>query len=488
MKIREKTEKKVFSYIEQHKMIEAGDTVVIGVSGGADSVCLLLLLLEYRKKKPFIPAVVHIHHGIREDAGEDAAYVEQLCRERGVSCRIVREDVPGLAAEQGCSLEDAGRRARYKAFQETAAQLGGGTIAVAHNKNDNAETMLFHLFRGSGLTGLCGISPRRSTAQSSAMCCSIIRPLLCLEREEIEAYLTERQISWRTDSTNEEDEYSRNRIRHHILPYVERELVSGAVEHMSRTAELLRETEDYLEQQTREARAGCVRVCERGRKYEIEAERFGALHEVLRKRLLYQLAKELSPTGKDISAVHVEDVLSLFHRQGNRTIRLPFGITAERQYGKVLLFRKDSGTGEAEVPEDCVREEDLGREFEFELFFPAKGQEVLKNQYTKWFDYDKIEESPIVRFRRQGDYLTLSDGKGNLIHKTLKDYMITEKIPREDRDRIPVLAVGSHVIWLVGYRISEYFKVNANTKRVLQVKLKRDCPQGETEEEDVGAY
>lgn len=519
-------EKKVFSYMEQHRMIVPGDKIVVGVSGGADSVCLLLLLVEYAKKVPISVGVVHVNHCIRTDAGEDARYVEELCRERNVPFYLEEADVRELAAQEKCSEEDAGRRVRYQVFYRVAEETGGARIAVAHNMGDNAETMLFHLFRGSGLKGLCGIAPVMG---------AVIRPILCLERQEVEAYLRERRISWRTDSTNGEDHYRRNRIRHHILPYAESEIVQGAAAHMFRTAEFLSETEDYLEQQTRAAWEQCVSVAvqkqpeisEQGTdtegqkqpgaleqcagpagamaRYTVDVDRFRKFHIVLQKRILLGIAKALSPTGKDISAVHVGDVLSLFEEPGNRDLSLPFGIRAGRRYGGVVLERREreeavdqgqqagSAGREVQLPTQAqdypvlIRLEN-GESLEFDIFFAIKEQEVPRNQYTKWLDYDKMIESPVVRFRRQGDFLTIADREGRLIHKTLKDYMIAEKIPREQRGKIPVLAVGSHVLWLVGYRISEYFKVSGNTNHILQVQLKKGFTVSETEEEDVGTH
>ena len=523
-----KTEKKVFSYMERHRMIVPGDKIIAGVSGGADSVCLLFLLLEYCRKVPVSLCAVHVNHCIRADSGQDAQFVESLCRELGVPFYLAREDVRGLAAREKLSEEDAGRIARYRAFRRAAEEMGGTKIAVAHNMGDNAETMLFHLFRGSGLKGLCGIAPVRG---------NVIHPLLCLERREVEAYLAERGISWRTDSTNGEDHYCRNRIRHHILPYAESEIAQGAAVRMCRTAELLSETEDYLERQTREAWGRCVRaVGQSGAAaemqqphYIVDVSRFRELHIVLRRRIVLGIAKALSPTGKDISAVHVEDVLSLFEELGNRDVSLPFGICARRRYNGVILERRSRGDAlgpgsqisrgdapgpgsqisregapsgeqnpqnlqgvsrqEAELP---ARAEDFpvtvrlenGEILEFTIIFGIKRQEILRNQYTKWLDYDKIIEVPVVRYRKPGDYLTIADGEGKLRHKPLKEYMITEKIPREQRGQIPVLASGSHILWLAGYRISEYFKVGENTNRVLQVKLMK----GETEEENVGAH
>lgn len=444
-------------------MIQPGDRLILGVSGGADSVCLLFLLLEYRKRMPFEIAVVHVNHGIRGTAAEeDAAYVAKLCREQGLTFRLESVDVKAYTAAEKCSEEDAGRRLRYRAFEETARELGGTRIAVAHNAEDRAETMLLHLFRGSGLKGMRGIEPVRV---------DIIRPVLCLERREIEAYLRERNIPWRTDATNDGDDYTRNRIRHHLLPWVEREVSGRVISHMCRTADILSETENYLRQQTSEALAGCLaRPFEPGGdRAEIRVDRFLACHPILQKRILLSLAEELSPTGKDISAVHVEEALSLFEKEGNRSVDLPFGIRFARRYGKVVAGRR--GEPKSGSLPKLTYQRILIREGE-----ELPGKLYARNQYTKCFDCDKIKETPVLRFRRTGDYLTISDGAGNRIRKSLKDYMIGEKIPREMRDRIPVLAEGSHVLWLLGYRISEYYKINGNTKCILQVKLEGELP------------
>jgi len=482
---KQQTESMVFSFMEKHGMIRPGDRLILGVSGGADSVCLLFLLLEYRKRVAFEMTAVHVNHELRGSAAEeDAAYVDKLCREQGVGFKLVSADVKSMADREKCSEEDAGRRLRYRAFTEAAEKLGGTKIAVAHNAGDRAETLLLHLFRGSGLRGLRGIEPVRresvrfgdiaseGRADSSQESIAVIRPLLCLEREEIENYLREQGIIWRTDSTNGEDEYTRNRIRHHLLPWAEREVSGRVTEHLCRTADILSEAEEYLQLMTCEAIEGCVtRASGRfGECVEIDVEGFLQYHPALRKRMILFLAEKLSPTGKDISAVHLEEVLALFEREGNRSVSLPFGICFWRRYGKIMAGRREEGS--------CGRAVSLP-ELEFTQFFLGNKEEVPRNQYTKWFDCDKIKEPPVLRFRQRGDYLSLSDGSGNVMHKSLKDYMIAEKIPREMRDRIPVLAEGSHVLWLIGFRISEYYKVDRNTKRILQVKLKRDCLDSE---------
>ncbi len=483
-------EEKIFSFIRKHQMLPPGERAVAGISGGADSVCLLLVLLEWKRQYGLELAVVHVNHGIRPEAGEDARFVQELCEAHGIPFYLRETDVRRLALEQKCSEEEAGRSFRYQAFYETAKELGAGRIAVAHNLNDQGETMLFHLFRGTGLKGLAGILPVRD---------GIIRPLLCVERREIEQYLEEKGQNYCRDATNEEDIYARNRIRHHILSYAEQELAPGCVRHMGRTAELLAETEDYLERQTFAALEQCVeggfaqedagnsRVSESVlSSYVLDRNAFLKFHPAVGRRMLHLLLRRLSPGAKDISRTHVEALYSLFAEEGNRLICLPFGIRGRREYGRVILERgQQAGKG---LPPEGFRAdfqvfsiEELPRNDENSLIFP-------QNEYTKWFDCDKIKKSPVFRNRMQGDYLTIRDGQGRLHHKKLKDYMVTEKIPCVLRESVPVLAEDSHVLWLAGYRISEYYKVSENTKRVLQVQLMMDCNGRYTEEEDGGAY
>lgn len=536
MGIIEQTEKKVCAYIEEHGMISPGDRIVAGVSGGADSVCLLEMLLAYGKRVPLELCVVHVNHGLREEAAEDAGYVEELCRQRSLPFFLTEADVRQTALEERCSQEDAGRRIRYRAFRQAAERTGAVKAAVAHNSNDNAETMLFHLFRGSGLKGISGIAPMRT--EQGGIC--ILRPLLCLERQEVEAYLRERGILWRVDKTNQGDDYRRNRIRHHILPYAMEEVCAGAVGHMLQTAAQLQETERYLGEQTGKALEQCAQAvsgeetamgkwdtapgeavresgdppgrpeekglhgpCAAG--YRVDVKAFQSFHEALRGRMLLELMKRLSPTGKDISSVHVRDVLSLFEREGNRSVSLPFGIRAGRRYDRVILERAQAEAGPAgeeqrlwQPPVEVPLTEELFRapvrcglgnlgEMEFSAFFIKKAGELPQNQYTKWFDYDKMEERAVIRFRSKGDFLTIADGAGKVAHKSVKDYMIAEKIPRHLRDGIPAVAFGSHILWLVGWRISEAFKVRGDTERVLQVKFIKRQGSG-TEEKNVGAH
>ena len=464
-------EEKVCSFIGEHNMLLPGERVVAGISGGADSVCLLFVLLEWRRRHGLELAVVHVNHGIRREAGEDARFVQDLCARYEIPFYLREVNIPQMALEQKCSQEEAGRNCRYRAFAEAAEVFGAAKIAVAHNLNDCCETMLFHLFRGSGVQGLTGIPPVRD---------NIIRPLLCMEREEIEEYLAAVGQDFCKDLTNDADDYTRNRIRHHILSYAEREIAPRCLQRMGQTAQLLTEVEDYLRQQTKAAIDQCI-AGER----MLDCATFMTFHTTIQKRILYEMLKDLSPGARDISRVHVEDLYNLFLREGNREVCLPFGIRGRREYGRVILERlperKDAGSIPFKLDMRVLSVDDLPRKNENSLNFP-------QNKYTKWFDYDKMKKSPVLRVRARGDYLTIRDAQGELRHKKLQDYMVTEKIPTSVREQIPVLAEDSHVLWLVGYRISEYYKITENTKRILQVQLVTDCENSNTEEKDGGTY
>jgi len=466
---------KVRQYVEQYGMLSPGDTVVAGISGGADSLCLLFLLHEFAKELPLNIAAVHINHKIREEAGEDAAYVKQICNKLEIPFYLKEFDVEGLAQEQGISTEEAGRNVRYQAFYEVLDQClltkakkadvyrtdSRGKIAVAHTANDRAETMLFHLFRGTGLTGLTGIKPVRG---------QIIRPLLCLERAEIEKYLEEKGIAFCIDRTNYEDTYTRNKIRHHVLSYAEGNICDKSVSHMNRTAEMLMETEDFLSGQTLQEYQKITEKQETG--YYIEVRRFRELHALLQKRILLLCMEELKAGRKDIGAVHIEAVRELFYKEGNKEQSLPGGIAAKREFDRVFIGRQEKSEDKLPVRPvlvPCEIEiEGLGV-FEFTCLEYDKSKIIPEKTYTKWFDYDKIIKSLVLRTRQTGDYLTIDEA---LSRKTLKKYMIQEKIPEKERNKIYVLADGDHILWVIGYRISQYYKVGPKTKKILQVRLR----------------
>jgi len=451
---------KVKAYMEEYQMVNENDTIVAGVSGGADSVCLFLLLEEYCRQKNARFVVVHLNHKIRAEAGDDARFVKELCEEFGVTLHLFEEDVEAYAKQHGLGTEEAGRIARYRAFEQVLNEYGGnGKIAVAHHKGDLAETVLFHLFRGSGITGLTGIAPVRG---------NVIRPLLDITREEIEAFLLEKGRKWCIDSTNEENTYTRNKIRNVVFPYAEKEICPQAATHVANAAKELAQIKDFLDELTTEAIKEAV-VFDDG-EASITVDSFLAKNEVIRKQVVLRVLEYLTPARRDIGSVHVNDVLSLFEKENGKQINLPYKLTATKVYDRVVIKRQEQEMGEWSAPVAIPGKVtgNFGETIEFTVFNYDNSMEIPRKRYTKWFDYDKIISCLELRNRRTGDYLTISsDGK----KKSVKEYFIEEKIPREERDKRLLLADGNHILWVTGMRISEYYKVTEQTKTILQVTV-----------------
>ena len=447
--------KEVLSYIKLHQMLDPGDRVIVAVSGGADSVCLLHVLDKLKEELRLELFAVHVHHGLRgEEADRDARWTEEFCKKLGVPCTVVRCDAGLYASEHGLSVEEAGRALRYGAFEREAKLRGADKIAVAHHRDDNAETILHNLFRGSGLKGLGGIAPVRGR---------IIRPLLATGRDEILACLQSEGIGYCQDSTNFGTEYTRNKLRNQIIPMVVKDINPGAVGNILHAGSLMSQANAYLEKTA----AGLLET--HGKREEgrigLPVSFLKTQDSIIQTYLIGLMMKEICRSGKDITARHMEQVQGLIGKPVGRRADMPYGLAAGRTYEDLWVGRRellfcgeDSAAAELPIPV-------------FTIFPYKKGVEIPRNEYTKWFDYDKIKSTLSVRTRQPGDYLTLASGG----RKTIKSYMIDEKIARVKRDRIPLLVDGNHVIWMIGYRISEYYKVTDQTQMILQVHVDGGC-------------
>ncbi len=456
---------KVLDYVKKYHMIEPEDTIVAGVSGGADSVCLLFVLIEMQRKIPFAVSVVHINHKIRQEASADADFVRKLCEKWKIPFFLVEEDVKRQAAARGVSEEEAGRQIRYQAFFEALGNKKG-KVAVAHNSNDRAETMLFHLFRGTGLAGAGGIRPVAG---------KVIRPLLCIGRKEIEGWLKKRNISFCTDCTNFQDIYTRNRIRHHILSYAEGWVCQGAVVNMNRAADQFLEAEEYICRQTQTAMSRCVSANRDG--ISVKIPELFQEDAYLRGRILLNCIEQAAGSRKNITAAHIKNMETLFKGAGCREIHLPYGLLVYKKYDVGMIQKREKDVcvdniegkeNKYEISIPSVLELPTLGKVEFTIFSRKESQIIPQKTYTKWFDYDKITSSIVFRTRKQGDYFTINKNMG---HKSLQDYFVNEKVPKKDRDKIFLLAEGSHVIWIPGYRISEYYKISRETVNILQVSI-----------------
>lgn len=441
---------RVKEYIQRYHMLEKEDKVVTGVSGGADSICLLFMLIELQKELGFSIVAVHVHHGLREGTADaDADYVQKVCREQGVDLRIFREDVKKYAKENKLTLEEAGRNIRRMRFGQVLEESGGTKIALAHHQNDNAETLIWNLCRGCGLKGMGGIAPVDGV---------YVRPLLCLKRKEIESYLAERGISYCTDETNLEDDYTRNRIRSHVIPYLEEQINQQTVEHMADTMEQMRKLGEFVEQETRRHARQCIRYVH-GNQAILNAEAYGKAPEALQAYMIHEMLCQIAGRRKDIESVHVRAVMELIEKQVGRRVDLPYHMQARRCYEGIVL----SKTTDVDTIEDISAEEPATfRIFERQsdiVIFPKK-------TYTKWFDYDIIKNTVKIRHRAPGDYLTIDKNGGT---QKLKQYFVNEKIPREERDQVWLVADGSEIMWIVGYRQNQRYQVTEHTRRIMEI-------------------
>ena len=457
--------KRVLEYIEEHNLINNGDNIVVGLSGGADSVCLLYILTIIKKEKDIHIKAVHINHMIREIAPRDEDFSRNLSYQLNVDYVSDKTDCIAVAKRDSISVEEAGRNERYRIFKEAGDKTfgdGNYKIAVAHHMDDLAETFIFNMTRGTGIAGLTSVKPVSG---------NVIRPLLCITKKDIEEILSDAGLKHVEDETNSLDDYARNKIRHNVIPVLN-EITSSATKHIAMLSERLLDIEDYLYNETDTAYQNCCSVKISGNgiteKEVMISNDINTLHRAIALRVIHRALIEVAGRARDISSVQIEAVNNLFDLDIGKKRDLIYNIEAVREKDGVLIRKKTKVDGEKN---EDVNSDDSGNLLESArkcLSLTVKDRDFSQNiptdLYTKWFDYDKIENCPSVRFRENGDYLVINDDGQR---KLLSDYMINEKIEAKERDTIPLLTDGNHVMWVVGHRISAAYKVSDSTKRVL---------------------
>ncbi|WP_443598355.1 tRNA lysidine(34) synthetase TilS [Agathobacter sp.] len=469
-------------YILENKMIKNHSTVLVALSGGADSVCLLLLLNEIKRQcaneLDFALVAVHVEHGIRgAESREDARFASDLCERLHIPCHVHSVDVPQYAKSHGLGLEEAARILRYEAFEKEAEQNQDNSrqvvVAVAHHMEDNAETVLFQMLRGSGAKGLSGMYP-----VSVKNGVTYIRPLLSATRAQIEDYLRENGQAFVTDATNTDTAYSRNKLRHDVFPLL-LQINDRAIEHINESAGQLAVMNDFYEEQLKEACDSMVSKKE-GRVI-LEISRFESLHPALKSGVARECIHLASGRLKDITSTHIGALVKLAGQQSGRKINLPYGILAEKSFGEVILY---AGAGETQKEEIHVTAKELealsatGEQKNIRLSadgsyvtlcihdFNGKMDEIPKKPYTKWFDYDKMKEGFEIRTRKAGDYIIVDD-EGH--HKKLKQVFTGDKIPAQQRAGLWLIAHESLVHAIIGYRSGCSALVTPQTGKVLKI-------------------
>lgn len=440
---------KVKAYVKKWHMLQKEDSVIAGISGGADSVCLLFMLLKLQKELGFALMAVHVNHGIRgAEAERDEAYVKRLCRQWNVRLKVYRENVPAYAKEHGMTEEEAGRDIRRTCFCKVLKEWGGTKIALAHHENDNVETLLWNLCRGTGIRGVGGIAPVNDVW---------IRPLLCVKRREIESYLKKRGISYCTDTTNADRRYMRNRIRMDVIPYLEDCVNTESVSHMGKTMERMYELEQYILEEVGKYKESCT-GWKNGRRIIRQTE-YTKIPKALRDNVLHEILCETAGRRKDIEEVHIQMLRDLFTKQVGKRIDLPYGVTAIRTYEGVRF--------EKNIPEASYAG-DENELFSIRVFDREPGNVTFPEKiYTKWFDYDIIKNTVKIRHRIAGDSIVINRYGGR---KKLKQYFTDQKVPQEDRDKIWIAADGDEVLWIVGYRQSQKYQITEKTTKILEIQ------------------
>lgn len=483
---------RVDCFFKKWEMAKKGDRILLGISGGADSICLARYFLAKKETLDLKLYAVHVNHMLRgEEAGRDEQFVRSFCREWDIPLHVEYRDIKKESKEKKCSEEEAGRNARYACFKTYAEKYQCSKIAVAHHQNDSAETILFRMMRGTGAQGMAGILPVNG---------KIIRPFLCLSREEITDILKNIQQDYVNDSTNKSEEYSRNYIRHRILPEME-SVNKKAAAHISELGMQMQELLDYITPQMDMLYEKKVRRDKPGELF-LSEKAFAQMGIFEQKELLRRMLFEISGHQKDISLVHIEQLLLLMNNKEGKRQNCPYGVLAKRVRKGLVLTKESSQFSKKKIEEaevekegkiqpvylkvpkisqlqenvlkDGVDEQSIYfSECKLEINYsilPWKGGKVIKRDCVKYFDYDKMICKPCLRTRESGDYFIM-DKEGR--HKSLGRYFIDTKIPASERDGQLLLADGSHIMWILGGRISEFYKVSSETKWVLRVSVQR---------------
>lgn len=423
--------------IKKYRLIEDGDGIVIGLSGGADSVCLTHVLWRLKDELGIRLYTAHMNHCLRGDAADrDESFAVEFSDKLGIECITERKNVKAYAKENSISEEMAGRELRYAFFECVRKKFSLNKIATAHNKNDNAETILMNFVRGSTITGLCGIPYKRG---------NIIRPIAEISREEIEAYCHENGLEYVTDATNNELIYTRNKIRLELIPKIQNELNSGFINTVTRNAALISEENDYLEQKADE-------IANLAKNNFISIKNLDC-HIAIKRRVILKMMKYAGI--KNISSDYVEAVIRLVNaNKSGSSVNLPGSNIAKIQYNNLFI--------------GCETKKTLPFEYNIPIgtdVYIAELDITVRAEFAEGSGVIKADKNSVItiRNRRDGDFFYPDGMEGK---KKLKDYFIDNKIPRDMRDSIGLLTVNNEIACILGKRRDRRFITDGQGIRI----------------------
>lgn len=432
---------KVINTMREHNMLTE-KSVLVGLSGGADSVALLHIMHRLSKEYGFKVYAAHVNHGLRGDeAVRDAEFSKQFCDRLGIECFVKNADVRALAKQMAISEEMAGRKARYDFFEELMEKYSIDFTATAHHKNDSAETIIMNFMRGSATAGLCGIPYKRG---------SFIRPLLDVSRNEIEIYCAKNSLEYVTDKTNLDTVYTRNKIRNILIPEIEKEFNPNFCDTVTSNAKIIRDDEDFL---AKTAENEYKRIVKEN---TTKIDDILALHKAIARRVIRMMTDSVCGIS-DIPSSVIESVYNLCRNGRTGAVcDISKGVIARTEYGKLVIDYAQP---------DC---EDFSYDIKVgeSRFIPELGYTVKVSRASEkdkdgaeYFTVPGGVEFVSVTNRRQGDRFVPSGMTGS---KSVKEYMINEKIPKHLRSRTGILRIGDNIVWIIGYRRDERFKFYKN--------------------------
>ena len=475
---------------KKYNLIENGDHIVAGLSGGPDSVCLFFALYMMREELGITLSAVHVNHKMRPGAAEeDQKYVEELCKKLGVHCASTARDCNALAESLGMTSEEAGRKARYEAFDAEADRIFAAAgnaekskikIALAHNAEDQAETLLFRIVRGTGTDGLAGIERKRKSENGY----TVIRPILDVHRADIEAFCEENRLDARIDKTNLEAIYTRNKIRLGLVPYISENLNENITETLNRLASIASEDKEYMWKQAETAYSeALIDSGENPSERAFELAKLQEMHPAIRHRVML---KALSDIGlvQDVGMVHLENADDIIMRGiTGKTGEFPDGYRLVIRYDKAVFKRETEG----KVPKLVWK---IVSYAEWEAY---KAERTAAIKDFAAFDYGALSEArayaePVLRTREAGDFIAIKSAKAqaeetSVSRKKLQDLLVDSKVPRDRRDDVLVAAAGSEILWIIGAdsgiadqplekgRFTANYRVKDTSKDVLILEL-----------------
>ena len=462
-------EKKVIQYIEEQRILEAGDHVLIGVSGGADSLALLYFLDKFADLFQIVIGVAHLHHGLRGQAADaDEEFVRNFCQQRKIPFFSRQRNIQVISQIEKISVEEAGRKERYDFFMAIAEEQGYNRIAMGHHINDQAETMLMRLIRGTGVKGVSGIKSSRDNLY--------IRPFLCLQKKEILNYCDIHKLAFRTDATNFQRDYTRNKIRLDIMPMI-LAINPRAEVHFNEFTKIANEYEAFFEKYVDQLEDQILTLKEQ--RVLINRDLWLKEEPVVQKEILRRSIFKFKGSLKEIEYNHITAFYSLL--KSDKTIweiHFPHDILIMRRYDRVMVVEKQKSVGAIIAPkrilpnktylfskERLILETKLVSQDEFRKKTAIFSKE-MEIHSEKYFDYDKIKDILVLRSRQSGDYFYPTGLTGK---KSIKKYCIDKKIDRNRRDQIPLLVTGGEVLWILGYAINQRFLADNDTKNIIKV-------------------